>query len=233
MLKAINNFYYKTFKKYKVRYDCQINNLNEIYKKLFGYKNNGIFVEVGAYDGERWSNTSFLADIGWDGIYIEPIKEYYLRCVSRHKSNPKIEVLNFAIGEENKEVEIFLGEALSTVLKSQVDFYKNSKFGKHLDFSSSEICNQVRLEDILVDKKIPSGFDLLVVDTEGYEEQVFKSFDLSYWTPKVIIVELPDENEHFEDFTEFIKTITKLRSKILSHGYKEIYRDEVNTVFAH
>ena len=233
MFKTLNNLYHKIFKKYKVRYDCQIYNLNQIYKKLFGYKNNGVFVEVGAYDGERWSNTSCLADIGWDGVYIEPVKEYYLKCVSRHKSNPKVEVLNLAIGEENKEIEIFVGEALSTILHSQVEFYKNSEFGNHQNFSSSEICNQVRLEDVLVNKKIPKRFDLLVVDTEGYEEQVFKSFDLSHWAPKVIIVELHDKNEDYKNFTEFVNSTMKLRSKILATGYKEVYSDEVNTIFAH
>ena len=232
MFSLIKNFLFKISKIYKVRSDCQINNLGNIYKDLFGYKNNGIFIEVGAYDGERWSNTAFLADIGWKGVYIEPVKEYFSKCVSRHSRNPEVEVLNLAIGQENKKVEIFIGQALSTILSSQVEFYKQTKFSKHVGFTSSEFCNQKRLEDVLISKNIPIGFDLLVVDTEGYEDQVFNSFDLFYWKPKVIIVELPDENVNFKDFTKFVKATLQLRGKILNTGYREVYKDDINTIFS-
>jgi len=65
---------------YKPLSDCQIPRLDEIYLKNFGYKTDGTFVEIGAYDGHSISNTSFLADIGWKGIYVEPVKEYYEKC---------------------------------------------------------------------------------------------------------------------------------------------------------
>ena len=35
---------------YKVSKSCQINTLNDIYTKYFGYPSKGYFVEVGAYD---------------------------------------------------------------------------------------------------------------------------------------------------------------------------------------
>ena len=58
MFSLIKNFLFKISKIYKVRSDCQINNLGNIYKDLFGYKNNGIFIEVGAYDGESCETTT-------------------------------------------------------------------------------------------------------------------------------------------------------------------------------
>jgi len=53
---------------------CQIHTLNEIYSKYFD-PDHGTFVEVGANNGERWSNTWHLANSGWKGLYFEPIAE--------------------------------------------------------------------------------------------------------------------------------------------------------------
>ncbi|MDC3103241.1 FkbM family methyltransferase [Acidimicrobiaceae bacterium] len=228
----IINSMFSTFNtKYKVKPDCQITDLNNIYKSKFGFKKDGIFVEVGAYDGDRWSNTCFLADLGWKGLYIEPVNEFYLKCVERHKKNSKIEVLNLAIGEEEKDVEIFIAQGLSTILESQKNFYEKSQFSKHVKFTDTQICKQRRLENVLIKKKINPGFDLLVVDTEGYEKEVINSFDLEFWRPKLLIVELPHKNENFQDFKEFIKSTINLREKIIDSNYKVIYEDDINTVF--
>ena len=49
---------------YSLSKSCQIKNLSNIYEKLFGpNKLDGYFVEVGAYDGESFSNTSGLAEL--------------------------------------------------------------------------------------------------------------------------------------------------------------------------
>ena len=83
--------------RYKLPHDCQIPNLDKIYYKYFGEISTGFFVEVGAFDGESVSNTSFLADSGWKGIYIEPILDYYIQCSNRHQKNNVI-VSNLSVG---------------------------------------------------------------------------------------------------------------------------------------
>jgi hypothetical protein len=59
--------------------------INIVYEDIFGFKTNGVFVEIGAFDGETASFTCFLADIGWTGHYVEPIKRYLINCLNRHK----------------------------------------------------------------------------------------------------------------------------------------------------
>ena len=46
----------------------------------------GTFVEIGAYDGESFSNTSFLADLGWNGLYVEPVPKFAALCRARHRA---------------------------------------------------------------------------------------------------------------------------------------------------
>src|SRR5262245_554998 len=50
---------------YRPDADCQVRGLDAIYNAAFGNLKHGVFVEVGAYDGQFVSNTCFLADLGW------------------------------------------------------------------------------------------------------------------------------------------------------------------------
>lgn len=214
---------------YKLSKNCQIKDLDKIYEKYFGYPSKGYFVEVGAYDGDFVSNTSFLADIGWNGLYIEPIYEFYLKCLKRHGSND-VTVANVAIGLEEGEKVIFKGETLSTLNEDQVNRYKEIDWAKHITFSQDS-CDQMRLDTLMSKLKVPNNFDILVVDVEGKEAEVFKTFDLDEWKPKMLIVELEDDHESFQNYPNLIKEIKELRNFIKSKRYVEIYKDHINTIF--
>jgi FkbM family methyltransferase len=214
---------------YKPSPECQVQNLEQIYLKYFGYPSKGYFVEVGAYDGEFVSNTSFLADLGWEGIYIEPIYEYFLKCSARHQNN-NVSVVNAAVGTEEKEVTIFQGETLSTLNYEQVKRYSEIDWSKDMKFSENK-CVQLRLETLLSKENAPKDFDLLIVDVEGKESEIFRSFNLEEWRPKMMIVELEDQHPSFQKFPEYVEEIKTLRNFIVSNNYEEIYRDIHNTIF--
>ena len=214
---------------YNISKTCQIKNLNEIYLNYFGYPSNGYFVEVGAYDGESFSNTSCLSDQGWNGLYVEPIYEFYLKCLKRHDKNDVI-VANVAIGLEEKEVKIYQGDTLTTLDKAQVGRYNEIDWSKHISFFETT-CDQMRLDTLMNKLEVPKNFDILVVDVEGKESEVFKTFELDEWTPKMLIVELEDEHESFQKYPELIVEIKELRNFIHKKGYVEIYKDHINTVF--
>lgn len=214
---------------YNITKDCQIENLNEIYQKYFGYPSKGYFVEVGAYDGEFVSNTSFLADHGWNGLYVEPIYEFYLKCLKRHDKNDVI-VANVAIGLEEGEKIIYRGDTLTTLDEEQMNRYKEIEWAQHITFKE-EICDQMRLDTLMKQMEVPKNFDLLVVDVEGKESEVFQTFDLSDWNPKMIIVELEDEHPSFQKYSNFVSDVKNLRNTIEQFGYIEIYKNQWNTVF--
>ena len=214
---------------YNITKDCQIENLNEIYQKYFGYPSKGYFVEVGAYDGEFVSNTSFLADHGWNGLYIEPIYEFYLKCLKRHDKNDVI-VANVAIGLEEGEKIIYRGDTLTTLDEEQMNRYKEIEWAQHISFKE-EVCDQMRLDALMEKMEVPKNFDLLVVDVEGKESEVFQTFDLSDWNPKMIIVELEDEHPSFQKYSNFVSDVKNLRNTIEQFGYIEIYKNQWNTVF--
>jgi len=213
---------------YTIPETCQINCLNDIYGEYFGYPSEGYFVEVGAYDGEFVSNTSCLADHGWGGLYIEPIYNHYQKCLKRHDKND-VTVANVAIGLEEGETTIYYGDTLTTLDQEQVQRYSEIDWAQHISFSET-VCDQMRLDTLMEKVEVPKEFDVLVVDVEGKEAEVFETFELDEWKPKMIIVELEDEHPSFQKYPELLEKIRNLRKFLKDKGYVEIFKDHINTV---
>ena len=212
--------------KFDIGSDCQIPDLQIIYDQYFKNTNNGTFVEVGAYDGRSWSNTCFLADIGWKGIYIEPIKQYADSCITTHINNNVI-VENCAIGCVEDTIPIYVRDGLTTLVP-EVNVAHDEMFNGTFSTGSATV---VRLENILRKHGIEYDFDLLVVDTEGYEYEVFQSFSLDEYRPKIIIVELCDIHPGYGNYPNLQQNAKFTRDHITNNGYHEIYRDYFKTVF--
>jgi len=210
----------------------QIPDLAERYRESFGgVKTDGTFVEVGAYDGETISNTSGLADLGWAGLYVEPVPRFAHACAERHATNKRVRVANCAVGTKVGLVDIYVGEGLSTELQEQVDVYAQIEWMEGVHTGERIRVPEFRLDQLLVEARVDPHFELLVVDVEGSEDAVFDSFSLDAWRPYVLIVELIDHHPDFQSFDRVIKRSSDLRKRINQHGYREHYTDEVNTIF--
>jgi hypothetical protein len=112
-------------KRYPLANTCQVPffaSLSDVYSFVFGYKCEGLFVEVGAYDGESFSNTSGLADMGWRGHYLEPIPRYAEAARARHASNaPRVQVHTLCAGEKDGEsVELSTAGPFSSAVPDEI-----------------------------------------------------------------------------------------------------------------
>jgi FkbM family methyltransferase len=213
---------------FKLSPTCQIPKLDIIYEQYFGRRTYGCFVEVGAFDGEYASNTSRLADIGWKGFYIEPVPEYFEKCVARHKDNKNIKADQCAIGSVNGKVEIHVGGPLSTISeKMRVNFETLDWAKGNFDDKKIEV-TLFTLNDYLLKNRICQQFELLVVDVEGYEWEVFRNFDIKTWQPQMIIIELHDQND---DYFFLRENCNKLVNFFDVNGYKVIFKDFTNTIY--
>jgi FkbM family methyltransferase len=217
---------------YRFPSTCQIPDLADRYRELFGdVKTDGTFVEVGAYDGDAFSNTSGLADLGWRGLYVEPVPHYARACARRHAANGEISVAQCAVGRETALIDLHYGEGLTTARQDQVAVYEQIDWTRGFHKGERIQAQQFPLEHLLVEAAIEPGFDLLVVDVEGSEDAVFDSFSLDVWKPHVMIVELIDHHPSFQSFDDVVGRSSNLRSRILQAGYCEHYADEINTIF--
>jgi FkbM family methyltransferase len=211
--------------------NCQVPDLAGKWEALFGRRTEGFFVEVGAYDGESYSNTSCLADAGWAGLYIEPIEEFAEKCTLRHAANPRVSVLNCAASDAAGLAQIFIGDTLSTLVSDQVADYEQIDWAKGLHRGQSREIRTARLDSILEEHDVPIGFDVLVVDVEGAEEKVINGLDISKWHPKVILIELEDEHPDFRKNARVLDSVAAIRQKIEGAGYRIYFKDHINSLY--
>jgi FkbM family methyltransferase len=216
---------------YQPHPSCQIPGLAGILERQFGRKRDGSFVEVGAFDGETCSNTSFLADLGWRGLYIEPVPVFAAACRARHQRNARVAVVECAIGSPEEPVTLAVGHVLTTADPTMARAYGEIPWAQHLLTDQKLVVPRRRLDSVAAEAGFSQAPDLLVVDVEGAEEAVFDSFDLARWRPRVLIVELEDAHPSFQDYPEIVARARRLRARILGHGYAAAYQDEINTVF--
>lgn len=214
---------------YDVSPTCQIPYLGFLYGLVFGERDHGLFIEVGAYDGYSYSNTSCLAQAGWEGFYIEPVPEYAERCRERYWDNPRIHVAEVAIGGRQGELTVHLGEYLSTPSEGQLAEYRDTTWAKDLFTDGVDVhVPMTTLDEFLEANQIPSDFDVLVVDVEGFETEVFSAFDIPRWRPRAMIVELKD--------TDPESTVNRIAHAALARaickvGYEILFKDRTNTFF--
>lgn len=223
----MNNLEIKSQGYYPISKTCQIKDLSRIYELFLGKRENGEFIEFGGYDGEYASNTSGLADIGWKGIYIEPIEEYYLKCVERHKKN-NVQIKKYAIGDKEDVIKISKAESISSISQDVIDKFETMPWSKGLHKNHFEQVVQKKLDTVLEECSATADFDILSIDVEGYEWKVLQGFTIERWIPKIIIIELHDNNENYDiEWTEASLIVNHLED----NNYRVIYKDFSNTIY--
>jgi FkbM family methyltransferase len=207
---------------------CQIPNLSSIYLKIFQKGYLGTLVEVGAFDGEKFSNSSGLIQRGWSAILVEPIPKYAALCRERYRDYPNVQVVEKAASDRKGFEEILISGPLSTINTNVAREYSILDWAKS-DLGNEKIVIETEtLDSIAQDCKLKKDFDVLIIDVEGFEEEVFLGFDVLFWNPKVIIVEL---TEFHPTLSTERKTHFALGQKIISMEYTIIYKDSINTIF--
>lgn len=207
---------------------CQIPFLSSIYSQIFGRVEPGVLVEIGAFDGISYSNSSGLLDRGWCGILVEPMPIFAEKCRQRYSENAKVRVIEKAISNQTGNQVLEVAGPLSTLSNQLFEEYKKLEWSKPSVTNSSINVETITLDQLLENEKIEPNFELLVVDVEGFETEVFQGFDIVRWKPKMIIVELSDFHPNLETHR---KNHFMLGEELQTAGYTVIYKDGINTIF--
>jgi len=176
-------------------------------EKLFPFKKDGFFVEVGCIDGLRFSNTSYFESIGWKGLCIEAHSDY----IDMIKSNrPKSIVEHAAVGDKDiMEIDFFANSrgTFSTVDKSKGKEWEGNEY-----FSGFETQKVAMLTlNTIFKKHNIKDIDFISIDIEGHEVEALMGMDMDVYQPTVVMVE-SDSKEHR----------SKIDSILLNKGYKFI-----------
>lgn len=164
--------------------------LNNLDEKLAPYLNirNGFFVELGANDGIRQSNTFYLEKLkGWKGVLIEPIPRLYDQAKKNRKSSQVVNAACVSFDFDQSFIEI-----ADSGLMSFVDgALKPEDVAKQIEFAPVTERLQVEartLNDILISCGV-QHIDFLSLDVEGYEAEVLRGLDLERFQPVYVLIE--------------------------------------------
>ncbi|MFM7641228.1 MAG: FkbM family methyltransferase [Cyanobium sp.] len=174
--------------------------LTEIIRPI---SNCGFYVELGANDGLRQSNTYLLQQrFGWEGLLIEPCPVRYLECV-RNRSFGRLPSFRCAACVDPAYGAPFVDMEYSDLMSVALG----------LDLSPEEASRQAdrglpflddprqrhrfgavarTLTSLLDEVGAPAAFDLLSLDVEGNELAVLKGLDLNRYRPRWILAECRD-----------------------------------------
>jgi FkbM family methyltransferase len=171
------------------------------------YPLNGVFVDVGASDGVYGNNTYFFEKIGWRGL-----------CIDADPSHRASLQANRGLVESC---------AVSSV-RGEVEFYRHNTnstwsgiYQRGEDYTPIKIQSRT-LEDLLVLHDIDK-IDLLDIDVEGSEIDVWNSFNPELYQPEVVIIEYSDSRQCCNK-TEIISVITE-------YPYNLAYTTSANLIF--
>jgi FkbM family methyltransferase len=164
----------------------------------------GFFVEIGAGDGVKISNTYLLEKIGWTGIIVDPVcynnENMKLRkCIKDKRCVYSKTGLKVPFGEvpfhpvvpESSQLQNF-----STILKNS-NHPDVNKINNTFSVNNGTITiplivrnvETISLNDLLKQYNAPNKIDYISIDTEGSEFEILKNFDFNKYDVEAFTIE--------------------------------------------
>ena len=154
--------------------------INEYLKNI----QNGFYVDIGAFNPIRGSNTYLLYKRGWSGINVDADKNSIrmFKILRRKDYN-----FNYAVSStESKKINLFYekhSSAVKTISKKFRDLaLKNYKIKKVKTSNFEDIIKKTNF--------LNRQIDFLNIDCEGSDFDVLKLIDLVKYKPKLICIEI-------------------------------------------
>jgi FkbM family methyltransferase len=170
--------------------------LNGLDRKIIPYlpKSGGFFVEAGANDGIRQSNTYYLEKRrGWTGLLVEPIPRLAAKCRDNRRNSIVEECVLVApenIGQEIEIVDLDLMTAVVSGFSDVTEMLKRISLAERVQkIESNKISVMSNSLNSLLELHQRYDIDLLSLDVEGFELEVLKGLDLKRFSVSVILIE--------------------------------------------
>jgi len=197
--------------------------------KLLPKKRHGFFVEVGANDGLRASNSALLEfRHNWSGILVEPIAHKFQELI-QNRSNKNFFACAACVSPQYpaEVVELIYSDTMTVALGLESDIKDPETHARTgLSFIPRErqfrfYAKAVTLQSILIQAKAPSLIDFLSIDVEGAEIEVLKGIDFAKYRFSAIVVESRDIDLIESYLTRFgyrLERALSERDYIFKHG---------------
>lgn len=170
---------------------------------FFNQKQNGFFLDIGAFDGVTWSNSlTFELNFNWDGICIEPHPRSYKELVQQRNCK----CLNVAVSDVMGEMDFLSVNGESEMLSGLVNFY-DPRHKKRLEEETNKFKDDISINKIkcrsvmdIMQEANRSHIDYLSIDTEGSELKIISGIDFEKISVDLISLECNFEIKPINDF---------------------------------
>jgi FkbM family methyltransferase len=180
----------------------------------------GTFLDLGANDGEKFSNTRALALRGWKGVLVEPSPKAFEKLEELYKGHKGIYCYQYAISSHNGKAMLQesgpLIDSRDVALVSTFHESEMKRFRTTVNYVPVEVqtfkwktfLNRLRIKE----------FDFISLDVEGDEMSILPDMDLS--KTSCICIEWNSKQELKKDFEHYLT------------GFKLIYTSGENLIYA-
>lgn len=186
-------------------YYSQVGQDKYVNEQFFKNKKNGVFVDIGSYDGVTGSNSLFFEkELEWTGLCVEPMPESYEKL----KKERRCSCIQGAVALTRKKSEFLQIPDYADQLSGLIDNYHPTHLQKirHCEKLYGNPAKIIEVEcypfNELMDKFGITHIDFLSVDTEGNEYEILSSIDWEKYSIDVITVENNYNDPRFQSFLE-------------------------------
>lgn len=185
---------------------------------LLANKDNGFYVDVGAWEPDVDSVTKYFYERGWHGVNIEPVPYYHNLLLS---TRPRDVNLRAALGSHpgGGVLSATRDSGLSSLVSANVANARNLGFEAEPILVSIWTLEQVC--DLFVGNRT---IDFLKIDVEGYEAEVIAGADWSRYRPTVLCIEATHPCTLTPSYEPWEPTL-------LAAGYEHVASDQVNRFY--
>ena len=197
-LHIIHNIYIKNkFFIKKKSYSMEKEDL-EIAKILNNIKN-GFYVDVGGYHPLHRNNTYLLYKKNWRGINID-LSKFSIDLFNF--ARPEDINLNVAVSKTNKKIKYYTQKKISQLSTIYKDIANKRMQGPIIEKEILSDTLTALLEKTLYKNR---RIDFLNIDAEGADFEVLESLNFDVYRPKLICVEIDDEQIENSKIFNFLK----------------------------
>lgn len=176
-----------------------------IVREFFAQRTDGFFVEVGANDPVKFSQTWLLEQYGWSGLLVEPLAE---RCARLRVARQRSRVHQVAVGAPAQRGHLELQVPPDDMFASLCPRDKSPMAVK------TETVQVRTLDDVLASEGNPA-VDFISIDVEGLELEVLQGFALARYRPRLLLME-----DHLKSLAVHVH--------LTAHGYELVKRTGCN-----
>lgn len=161
-----------------------------LFENFFYGRRGGTFVDIGAYDGEKYSNTLFFERfMDWSGLCVEPMPSVFTKLAASRKAICK----QVCVGDFEGLAEFT--EAVAGVDEKMLSGLTRNFDPRHLDRLKAAATESViyevpvrRLSSLLAESAL-LNVDYCSIDTEGSEINIISDLDFDRFSISLLTIE--------------------------------------------